>query len=204
MRGDLAALVPLRRTSRRALLGAGLACAGASWLKPSDAQSLEVPVRLQAALLARAVEYDRSFAARAGAQVLVFIAVRPRHADSERVGEQIRLELGALAQIGGLPHREEVVPYGSAQQLAERVIQQAPAILYLSAGLGDEMPLIAQALDGVSVLSVAVSATYVARRAVLGFDAESGRPQLVVHLGQARRQQLAFRSEFLKLARVIQ
>lgn len=161
-------------------------------------------MRLQAALLARAVEYDRGFAARAGGRVLVFIAVRARDADSERVGEQIRLELGALDRIGSLPHQEEIVLYGSARQLAERVIQQAPAILYLSAGLGDEVPLIAQALDGVSTLSVAVSATYVPRRAVLGFDVESGRPQLLVHLGQARRQQVAFRSEFLKLARIIQ
>jgi hypothetical protein len=189
--------------NRRALLGAGLASGAAFWLGPARAQSLEVPVRLQAALLARVVEYDRSFAARAGARVLVFIVLRPGNADSERVGEQIRLELGALSQIGGLPHSEEIVPYGSAHKLAERVIQRAPAILYLSAGLGDEVSAIAQALDGISILSVGVSASYVSRRAVLGFDAASGRPQLLVHLGQARRQQISFRSELLKLARII-
>jgi YfiR/HmsC-like len=197
-------LPPLRPTSRRALLGTALACGSGLWLKPAGAQSLEVPVRLQAALLARAVEYDRNFATRAGARVVVFIAVRPGDADSERAGEQIRLELGALAQIGGLPHTEEVVLYRSVQKLSERIVQRAPAILYLSAGLADDVPTIARALEGVSILSVGVSATYVPRRAVLGFDAESGRPQLVVHLAQARRQRVAFRSEFLNLARVIQ
>jgi len=161
-------------------------------------------VRLQAALLARAVEYDRAFAARARARVLVFILVRPEDSDSVRVGEQIRLELGAIAQIGGLPHSEEIVPYGSARELAERIAKQAPAILYLSAGLGANVEPIARALEGLSILSVGVSASYVAKGAVLGFDAESGRPQLLVHLGQARRQQVEFRSEFLKLAKVSQ
>jgi YfiR/HmsC-like len=197
-------LLPKLPLNRRAFLSTGLALGAGLWLKDAAAESLEVPVRLQAALLARAVEYDRAFAARAHARVLVFIVVRPGHSDSERVGEQIRLELGVLPQIGGLPHVEEVVHYTSARELAERIVKQAPAIAYLSAGLGDEMAQIAEALAGVSILSVGVSASYVPKRAVLGFDAASGRPQLVVHLGQARRQMVAFRPEFLKLARVIQ
>ena len=49
----------------------------------------------------------------------------------------------------------------------------------------------------------AASATYVPKGCVLGFDAESGRPKLVVNLSQARLQKVAFKPEFLKLARVI-
>ena len=47
-------------------------------------------------------------------------------------------------------------------------------------------------------------ATWITKRDADTFLAESGRPQLLVHLGQARRQQVEFRSEFLKLAKVSQ
>lgn len=173
-------------------------------LRPALAQSPEVPIRLQVALLARAVEYDRSFPARARERVAILIVVRASDADSVRVGEQIRLELEALHAIAGLPHTERVLAYTSAAELGSQIRKDLPAIVYLSTSLGDEVGAIATLLEGVSVLSVAVSARYVAQRAVLGFDAESGRPQLLVHLEQARRQRVAFRPEFLRMVKVVQ
>ncbi|MEY4547946.1 MAG: hypothetical protein RL685_4141 [Pseudomonadota bacterium] len=173
-------------------------------LRPALAQSPEVPIRLQVALLARAVEYDRSFPARARERVASLIVVRANDPDSVRVGEQIRLELGALDSIAGLPHTERVWGYGSAAELASQLVKAPPAILYLSTGLGEEVGAIATLLEGISILSVAVSARYVPQRAVLGFDAESGRPQLLVHLEQARRQRVAFRPEFLRMVKVVQ
>jgi hypothetical protein len=167
------------------------------------AQSVEVPVRLQAELLAKVAAYDRAFATRAGGRALVLVVVRPGDPVSERVGEQILGELGVLPEIGGVAHADELVAYSAPAALAELVQRRAPAVLYLSAGLGAELPAIAGALDGRSVLTVAVSASYVPRRAVLGFDIEAGKPKLVVHLTQARRQGVAFRPELLRLARVL-
>jgi hypothetical protein len=109
-----------------------------------------------------------------------------------------------LPEIGGLPHSEETVRFVSAKALGELVKSRRPAIIVVSAALANYMEPIARALDGLSVLSVGISASYVAQGAVLGFDVESGRPKLVVHLEQARRQQVAFRPELLNLARVIQ
>jgi len=109
-----------------------------------------------------------------------------------------------LPDIGGLPHSEETVRFVSARALAELVKSRRPAIIILGAALADQMEPIAGALEGLPVLSVGISATYVPRGAVLGFDVESGKPRLVVHLEQARRQQVSFRPELLNLARVIQ
>ena len=39
---------------------------------------------------------------------------------------------------------------------------------------------------------------------VLSFDLVSGKPKIVVHLGQAKRQDVQFKAELLKLARVIE
>jgi YfiR/HmsC-like len=189
---------------RRSLLSVALAWSAALWLRPASAQSVEVPVRLQAELLAKVVGYDRSFSARAGPQVLVFVVIKPGSAESERTGEQISSELGVLPEIGGLPHSEETVQFVSARVLADLVKSRRPAIVVVSAALANHMEPIARALDGLSVLSVGISASYVPRGAVLGFDVESGKARLVVHLEQARRQHVAFRPELLSLARVIQ
>lgn len=192
-----------RVAGRRGLFRLGVGLSLCLWLRTAAAQSPEVPIRLQVALLARAAEYDRAFPARAGERARVLIVVRSNSADSIRVGEQIRLELGALESIAGLPHAERVFAYSSAAELASQLAKEPVAILYLSTGLGDELSAIATLLEGISILSVGVSAAYVPQRAVLGFDAESGRPQLLVHLEQARRQRVAFRPEFLRLVRVV-
>jgi len=163
-----------------------------------------VPVRLQVELLSKVVAYDRAFLARAGERSLVFVVIKPGDAESERIGERMLAELRVLSEMGGRAHVEEVVRYSSPRALGELMKARAPAVVYVSAGLLDQMEHIARALDGLSVLSVGVSAAYVPRRAVLGFDVESGKPKLCVHLGQARLQKVAFRPELLKLARVIQ
>lgn len=196
-------VLSLRSPARRAFFGASLALGVDLWVRAGRAESVEVPVRLQAELLAKVVAYDRNFAARARGRVKVLVLVKDGNAESERVGEQIRAELGVLGDLGGLPHVEEVVRYASKRAVADVCKTRAASVLYVSVGLSDEMSGIASALDGSSILSVAATPADVERRAVLGFDAESGRPKLVIHLDQARRQDVAFKPEVLKLARIV-
>ena len=59
------------------------------------------------------------------------------------------------------------------------------------------------ALRGTDVLSSAAIPGYVESGAVLGFDVTSGRPRLLVHLGQAREQHVSFDPAFLRLAQVV-
>jgi len=184
-------------------MGASLALGVELCVREGRSASVEVPVRLQAELLSKVVAYDRNFAARARGRATVLVLVRSGSAESERVGEQIRGELAVLSEFGGLPHAEETVRYASKGAVAELCKSRRASVLYVSLGLSDEMSGIAGALDGVSILSVAASPGDVERRAVLGFDAESGRPKLVIHLEQARRQAVAFKPEVLKLARVV-
>lgn len=192
------------RTSRRSLLSWGLAGTATLWVREGATQAVEVPVRLQAELLAKVAAYDRGFAARARGRALSLVVVKAGDAESERVGEQITNELRMLPELGGLPHAEEIVRLSSATALADLCKARGPAVVYLSLRLGEQMGAIAAALEGLSVLSVAVTAPYVPSGAVLGFDAQSGKPRLVVNLVQARRQQVAFKPELLRLARVIQ
>jgi len=181
----------------------GVALGVLSWVREGRTQTVEVPIRLQAELLSKVVAYDRNYAERARGRATVLVLVKASDPESARVGEQIKAELAVLDDLGGLPHVEELVRYSTPAGVAEVVKSRGAAVLFVSVGLADEMNAVARALVDVSILSVAAASSYVERGAVLGFDAESGRPKLVVNLEQARRQKVAFKPEVLKLARVV-
>jgi hypothetical protein len=163
-----------------------------------------VPVRLQAELLAKVAAYDTRFAARARGRALVLIVQVAGLADSERFVASIRAELGMQARIGGVLHMEQVIQFASAAELAKVCRERLPAIVYLSPGLSSAAPAITDALAGLDLLSVSPVPEDIAHGVVLGFEVVSGKPKLLVNLPSARSQNVAFKPELLRLARVIQ
>jgi hypothetical protein len=191
-------------STRRSFLSASIALGVGLYVRQGRTQTIEVPVRLQAELLSKVVAYDRGFVERARGHAKVLILVKGGDAESERIGEQIHDELGVLKDLGGLPHSQEVIRFSNPRAVVELSKSRSASVLYVSVGLLEQMGAMAALLDGVSLLTVAAAAAYVPKRAVLGFDAESGKPKLVVHLDQAHKQKVQFRPEVLKLARIIQ
>jgi hypothetical protein len=171
---------------------------------PTIAEDVAVPVDLQAELMAKIASYDKNFAARAGDQAHVLIVSRRGDADSERTAVHMTRALSGLGDIGGLSHDETTVPFTNAKALADLCKARRISIVYVTQALGGEIEAIRDSLTGISVLSVAAVPGYVPRGIVLGFDVVSGRPKLVVHLGQAKKQSVALKAEVLKLVRVIE
>jgi len=167
-----------------------------------SAEDVAVPVSLQAELVAKVAAYDKNFAARAGDRARVLIVVKPGNADSSRFGTHMESALRGVGTIGGLPHEESIVTYAGPAKLAATCKSTRASIVYLAPGFGDEVPAIRGALDGVNVLSVAAVADEVPKGIVLGFDLVSGKPKILVQLTQAKKQDVAFKAELLKLARV--
>ena len=189
------------QTSRRAFLGAVIASVLGT-AKRGSAEEVAVPTALQAELLAKVAGYDKNLPARAGEKVHVLIVTKPGDDESTRIAAQMERSLRDRAEIGGLAHDETTVTYSDSAALAQVVRSRKIAIVYLTPGLRDEVGAIAKALAGVNVLSVGAHADYVPKGAVLGFDLVSGKPKLTVNLPQAKRQDVAFRAEVLKLMRV--
>ena len=169
-----------------------------------SAEEPAVPVGLQAELTAKIAGYDRNYAPRAGSRAKVFIVSRPGDAESTKVANQARAAFGGLQEIGGIGHDEIAVSFASAKALADEVGKQKPALVYLSTGLSSDVAAIADALNGRDVVTVAALAGDVAKGAVLGFDLVSGKPKLLVHLTQAKKQNAAFKAEALKLMKVFE
>ena len=183
-----------------------LAIGAAAWVLLPPGTSLgdevAVPVALQAELVAKVASYDRNLISRAGDRVHILIVVNAKSDASNSFAKHMTSALGGVDKIGGLPHDETTAAFGGAKALADACRARRIAIVYVAPGLADEVPGIRSALDGVNVLSVAANAADVPKGIVLGFDLVSGKPKIVVHLGQAKKQEVSFKAELLKLAKV--
>jgi hypothetical protein len=191
---------PVRGCTRRAVLVG----ATASLLLPrrAAAESIAVPIRLQAELLAKVVSYDRNFQARTGERVQTLVLQKRGDPESARAAAEMKNALSSISTIGTLPHEEELATYSDAATLAEMCRARKVSILYLAPGFSEQVDTLRETMGDLSLLTVGSVAEYVPNGIVLGFDLVSGRSKLLVNLTQARRQRIEFRSEILRLTKV--
>jgi hypothetical protein len=199
------------RCSRNSLLGGlrawwklavVLAALGLLLTGRANAQSMSVPTGAQAELIAKLAGFDRNFTARANGKAVILLAAMPDNAESMRAAIEMKAALARIPKVGDLPHEEQVATYGGAAALADLVRARKAAIVYFGPGFEKQVPAIREALSGVDVLTVGAVPGYVPSGIVLGFDLVSGRPKLLVHVVQARKQRVAFPASVLALMKV--
>jgi hypothetical protein len=190
----------MRRRTFIALLALG---AVAALGRDAAADEVPVPVPLQAELLVKVAGYDKSLAGRAGDRVRVLIVVKPGSADGARVGLQLEKALAAKDAIAGMAHERSTLATADAATVARTCRERRIAIVYFASGFrDDEAAAFAKALEGVDVLSAAAMPQWVQSGVVLGFDLISGKPKILFHLTQARKQNVKLSAEVLKMARL--
>jgi hypothetical protein len=193
----------VRRLLRRAV-AALLAGALVTLAVDLQADDVAVPVPLQMALLVKVAGYDKNLRARAGDRVHVLLLTKSGSDESARVAAQADKALSSEDAIGGLPHDEFTTGYVDGAALARLCKSRRVSIVYVTTGFADaDVQAIAAALSGGDVLSASAVSSYVQRGVVLGFDLVSGKPKLLVHLGQAKRQHVDLSADVLKLVRVV-
>jgi hypothetical protein len=197
----------LRGQSRRGAcrwLGAALAGVLVAFAGSAGSQSARIPAAIQAALLVKVASFDRNFAARAGRRAVVLVVQAADNKESAHDASSISAALGEVPLIGSVPHEEILVTYRTAPALAELVRSKRAAIVYLGSGLSGQVGAIRDALSSVNVLTFGAVPEYVPSGVVLGVDLISGRPKLLVNIGQAQKQQVAFPASVLNLMKVYQ
>jgi hypothetical protein len=163
-----------------------------------------LPIVLEADLFAKVLTYDRNFPARAGEMARVLLVMKNGNPDSVRVASQMQSALKSMSHIGGLPHEETIVQFGGAEKLADLCKTSKAAAVFFGPGFDDDIELITTALSGHDVLTAGSVPEYVPHGIVLGFDIVSGSPKLLVHLTQAKRQNVSLRAELLHMARLFE
>lgn len=193
---------PMVRRCARWLGAAFLCCAVAFSSDLGFAEEAALPINIQAELLGKVAGYDRNFAERAGDRVHIGLLVKPDEGESLRSVAQMQAALSRIETIAGLPHDETTLTFSDASALPETCRQKRLAILFISPGFRQNIEDIRRSLEGVDVLTATGVPEYVKGGIVLGFDVAAGRPQLLVHLTQARKQKVALRADVLRLMKV--
>jgi hypothetical protein len=178
------------------------ACMALLLTSRGSAHNMSVPTGAQAELLAKLVGFDRNYASRAGGKAIILLAAMPGNPESMSAALEMKAALSRMPKVGDLPHEEHIVVHGSAVALADLVRSRKAAVVYFGPGFEKQVPAIRDAFASVNVLSVGGVPSYVPDGIVLGFDLVSGRPKLLVHLVQARKQQVAFPASVLNLMKV--
>ncbi|MEO6599670.1 MAG: YfiR/HmsC family protein, partial [Polyangiaceae bacterium] len=155
------------------------------------AQSMQVPSAVQAGLMVKVAAYDRNFPERAGRNVVVLLVAMPGKPESMRAAMEMKGTLSALPSVGDLPHEEQIVSFSGASALADLARSRKAAIVYIGPELNGQIGAIRDAFSTIDVLTVAAIPDYVPAGIVLGFDLVSGRPKLLLTIGQARKQHIA-------------
>lgn len=168
----------------------------------SYAEAVQLPADMQAALIAKVAGFDRNFAARAKGKALVLLVGVPGDPESTRAALALKGALSRLPEVGGLPHQEELVSFTTTPALAELVRSTRAAIVYFGPGFDQHLSAIRDEFAALDVLTVGAVPDYVPGGVVLGFDLVSGRPKLLINLGQARKQRVVFPASVLNLMKV--
>lgn len=192
----------MRVTRRSSLQWAG---AAVSLLAHTQAYAVEpeVPVRLQVSLLDRVIPFDRNFASRVHGQLSVLVVVDKSNEDSIRFGTQLQAELAARESLGSYPLVAARVTFSGTTALVESCKQLRVGIVYVTPGVGEPTATLANSLHGLRVLTVGALPEQVTQGLILGAAVRSAKPRVLVNLSQARRQEVDFRADFLRMAEVV-
>ncbi|MBI5547773.1 MAG: DUF4154 domain-containing protein [Deltaproteobacteria bacterium] len=182
----------------------GLVAAGLVLPAPLRGEEATVPVAVQMDLLAKLIVYDRNLANRGGDQVVTLILVKSGHDESARAGAQALRTLGQKDEIALRRHAEELVTFVDAATLAQSCRTLRASVVYVTPGFSDaELSAIGRSLTGISVISAGAVASSARKGLVLSFDLVSGKPKLLIALGQAEKQQVSLSANVLRLMQVL-
>jgi hypothetical protein len=185
-----------------ALLIAIALALGLSIAEAALAQAGSVPAPVQAELISKVLPYDRNFETRAGPVVRTLVLVKSGNVRSQLGAEAFKSALSRLDRVAGRRHEERIVNYSGAAALAKQCRNERIAIVYVTPDLDGELDAIQKALAGVDVLTVSAVPEYVSRGVVLGFELVSGKPKLLLDLPRAKRQNVEFSANALRLMKV--
>ncbi len=173
-------------------------------VRPSESAESELPASLLGDFIAKVSSYDKSLQNRARGRALVVVLQRGGDNASGRIATGVARRLEEQPTFAGLPRDIEVATMDTPAALAAMCRERHVSVVVLSTGFDDRLAEIATALEQVDVLTFGVVGGYARRGVVVALEVREGKPRIVVNLSRARAQNVAFGSQLLKLAEVIQ
>jgi hypothetical protein len=180
---------------------AGVLSGGTGLVQADDPS---VPLQLQVDFTAKILEYVQDPPAVSLDRVRIGIVVNQGSAESTRAGAELKVAFGRLGTIGGRAHEQSIVDWSGAAPLIADSRRQGLTVLYFTPGLGAQVQMVARALDGQRLMTIAAVDSYVRDGVLLGFELVSGHPKMIFNLAQSKRQGVVLRAAVMKLMRIVE
>ena len=193
--------------SRRAFgrgVGLGVAALGVAGPRSTRAAATGSAASVRkATIIARAMSYERSLSARVGESLRLAILYAGGQMDSLQDAERWKAAFAGLdgIKIYDMPLVVSTYPWGG--EAASVLHELGTDVLVVCDGLGGQLSNITAFTRRDRLLSVGTQRPYLDNACTLGVFEDSGKPEIVINLSAAEREDLKFSSRLLKLAKVI-
>jgi hypothetical protein len=171
---------------------------------PAAGEEVQLPTKLQAALLVKVLSYDRNLPARAGRDVVVGVLVQRGNAASIDAAREL---MDAIAQLP-VPSSSEPRLIGVEVRLGEGELgraldEQGIEVLYVTPLRAHAIEEVAAVTRARAVRSFTGSPGYVKRGLAVGFGVRNDRPEIVISRSSARAEGAELSAQLLDYARVL-
>lgn len=164
------------------------------------AQADELPVPLQVQLLQKTASYITTLAPSESGKVKVLVLYPG--ATAARGSETLTTALNGVGQVGKFPLEAKLVALGS---LRESLVTEKPQVLWVASETDEKgVAQVLEACGPMSILTVSGNAAHVKQGVILGFELVEARPRILVHLKQARAQNVVFLSGLLTHSLIVE
>jgi hypothetical protein len=170
----------------------------------AQAQADRVPEDRQAAILVRALGYNRAQRANVDHFVIAVLA-KSGDAESKRAGAAILTAFRAMASLAvkGLPIAVLSLDFTNADGLRAALAKEGVQALYVTPGLSEALPAVRAATRGAGVVSMAADGASVAAGLTLAVVPEGNRPRIIFNPEAAAAERCDFSSDLLALVKVV-
>ena len=175
------------------------------WIAMSQAQEIEVPVKLQIPLFLKILTFDRNLKARVGDEIVIGIVYQKKFRTSLNVKDEFAntMEELAVKSLKDIPIRSVSIDIDDQPDLARAISRDPIDILYITPLRAMEIRTIAAISRAKQVITLTGVPDYVESGIAVGLGIKDNKPQIIINLQAAKAEGADFNSQLLSLSKVI-
>ena len=162
----------------------------------------KLPVDLEAAIVLRALAYDRNLKQRAESGIHIAVVTKNNDRTSTELASAFRK--AGKNGVSGIPVEASVVAFESSAQLTDLIDDMGFNLLYIHSSVETALSSIQQVARSKKIPSVGGTKEIVEKGASFGVYIAGDLPKLVVNINTSRLEGLDLSAELLGIATVIQ
>jgi hypothetical protein len=174
-------------------------------LAAAEARAEEVPLPLQVQLLSKMATYIINGTQADAPVVKVWILYPGASNLPSRGAQALAAAVEQVGQFGKQAAQSKLVAFLDAKKLEAALAEEKPQFVYLAPELDEKtVAAVVEASTPTAAITVSSVGDWVRTGAILGFTLVEARPQILLNMKQARRQNVSFHAAITRHAVVVE